>query len=242
MSMMFILYHYYGFCPKNCFFWSFAKRRLSEVWKSGILSKSTCTKIRIFKSNVIAALLYGCESWRMAKGDEAKLDTFQHKCLRRLLNICWPMRASNEEVRRRADTETISEPVRKRRWAWMGHVLRMDNSCLPRVVLTWALEGKRKRGRRKETWRRTLEKERMAMDLFLVRIYLELDPHRNLSDQLHSQAWTNVDMSTWCPHVYVRPHCFILTEECSCGLEQAFFAGKISKNRMVCKNAVALAY
>ena len=56
--------------------------KLSGIWKSSILSKMT--KIRIFKSNVIAVLLYGCESWRMTKGDEAKLDTFQHKCLRGL--------------------------------------------------------------------------------------------------------------------------------------------------------------
>ena len=49
--------------------------KLSGVWKSSILSKST--KIRLFKSNVIAVLLYGCESWRMTKGDEAKLDTFR---------------------------------------------------------------------------------------------------------------------------------------------------------------------
>jgi len=38
------------------------------------LSKNT--KIRIFKSNVIAMLLYRCETWRMTKRDEAKLDTF----------------------------------------------------------------------------------------------------------------------------------------------------------------------
>ena len=49
-------------------------------------------------------------------------------------------------------------------------------------------------------------------------------------------------MSTWCRRVHVRPHCFILTEACSCRLELAYFAGKISKNRLVCKNAVALAY
>ena len=73
------------------------------------------------------------------------------------------MHVSNEEVRRRANTETISELVWKRRWTWIGHVLRMDNSYLPRVALTWAPEEKRKRGRPKETWRRTVEKERMAM-------------------------------------------------------------------------------
>ena len=49
-------------------------------------------------------------------------------------------------------------------------------------------------------------------------------------------------MST-CRHD-MRLHCFILTEACSCRLElalPAYFAGKISKNILVCKNAVALA-
>ena len=36
--------------------------------------------------------------------------------------------------------------------------------------------------------------------------------------------------------------CFILTEACTCRLELAYFAGIISKNRLVCKNAFALAY
>jgi len=60
--------------------------KLKVVWRSSIQGKST--KIRIFKSNVIA-VLYGCQSWRMTKVDEAKLDTFHHKCLRGLLKTCW---------------------------------------------------------------------------------------------------------------------------------------------------------
>ena len=67
---------------------------------------------------------------------------------------------------------------------------------------------------------------------------LNSDPHRYLSDQLQSQARTNVNMS----HVHVRPHCLILTEARSCRLELEYFAEKISKNRLVCKNAVAVAY
>ena len=59
---------------------------------------------------------------------------------------------------------------------------------------------------------------------------------------LQSQARTIVDMSTRCRHVHVRLHYFILTEAFSCTLDLAYFAGKIAKNRLVCKNAVALAY
>ena len=45
-----------------------------------------------------------------------------------------------------------------------------------------------------------------------------------------------------CRRVHVRPHYLILTEGCLCRLELTYFAGIISKNRLVCKNAVALAY
>ena len=82
--------------------------------------------------------------------------------------------------------------------------------------------------------------------IFLVWIYLEFrSPQEPLwAIILRSQARTNVVMSTWCRHVHVRPHCFILTEVCSCRLELAYFAEKISKNRhrQVSKNVVALAY
>ena len=107
-------------------------------------------------------LLYGYETWRMTQRDEAKLDTFLHKCLRRILRIYWPMRVSNEEVRKRARTCTISEQI-KRRWRWIGHVLHMDHRQNPRIAITWAQEGKRSRGRPRETWRRTVEGKRQTM-------------------------------------------------------------------------------
>ena len=55
--------------------------------------------------------------------------------------------------------ETISEQIAGIRWAWLGHVLEMDHHSNPRVAITWVPEGKRKRGRPRETWRRTVERE-----------------------------------------------------------------------------------
>ena len=59
--------------------------------------------------------------------------------------------------------DKISELVKVRRWTWIGHILRKDanNNC--RISLTWTPEGRRKRGRPKETWRRTVERERMQL-------------------------------------------------------------------------------
>ena len=54
-----------------------AYSKLDKIWKN---SQFTCkTKIKIFKSNVILVLLYGCECWRMTKTDEKKLDAFLHE-------------------------------------------------------------------------------------------------------------------------------------------------------------------
>ena len=109
------------------------------------------TKLRLFNSNVVAVLLYGCETWRTTKRDAAKLNVFLHKSLRRIMKIYWPMKTSNEEIRNRANISTISEQVFRRRWKFIGHILRMDPSNHPKTTLTWAREGKRSCGRPKET-------------------------------------------------------------------------------------------
>ena len=133
------------------------------MWRTGEFRRET--KLRIFKSNIIAVLLYGCETWRMTKTDEKRLDTFLHKCLRKILKVHWPLRVSNDEIRRRAGIEKISSQVRRRRWKWIGHVLRMAPNRNPYVALSWAPSGKRSRGRPRETWRRTVEKERAELGL-----------------------------------------------------------------------------
>ena len=46
----------------------------------------------------------------------------------------------------------------------VSHVLRMLPAALPRVALRWTPDGHRKRGRRKETWRRTVEDEGEQLD------------------------------------------------------------------------------
>ena len=109
-------------------------------------------------------LLYGCETWRMTKTDEKKkLDVFLHKSLhknlRRILKVYWPMKITNEEIRKRAGIETISKQVASRRSSWLRHVLRMDHHSHPRIALTWVPEGKRNRCRPRETWRRKVERE-----------------------------------------------------------------------------------
>ena len=56
----------------------------------------------------------------------------------------------------------MSVEVKRRRWRFLGHVLRMprEHHCVTALTCTWTPMGKRKVGRPKTTWRRTVEKER----------------------------------------------------------------------------------
>ena len=131
--------------------------KLKKIWNS---SKFVLrTKLRLFKSLVLSVLLYGCETWKINEGDNKRLDTFQFKCLRRILKVRWPYVISNDDILKKTNMTRISDEVKGRRWKWIGHVLRMDDNCHCMTALTWAPEGRRKVGRPKTTWRRTVERE-----------------------------------------------------------------------------------
>ena len=55
-------------------------------------------------------------------------------------------------------TESMATILMRRRWRWIGHVTRQEAS-IAKTAMHWTPEGKRKRGRPKITWRRTVEKE-----------------------------------------------------------------------------------
>ena len=134
-----------------------AFRTLRNLWRNGNISQNT--KLRIFKTNVLSTLLYGAESWKITETVLKKLEVFQRKCLRSILRIFWPNVINNKDLYTRTSCSPITEVICRRRWRWIGHVLRMPNTRTAKVALHWTPDGKRKRGRPKETWRRTVERE-----------------------------------------------------------------------------------
>ena len=134
---------------------------LNNVWKSQ--QYSIKTKLKLYRSCVVATLLYGSECWRMTEKDLDRLSTFHTKSLRRIKRLFWPKRISNEELLSSLNQDNMNTIITQRRWRWIGHVLRKDVGAIPRVAIQWRPEGKRKRGRPKNTWRRTVETEAAAM-------------------------------------------------------------------------------
>ena len=135
--------------------------QLKKIWASKELSLTT--KIRLFNSNVKSVLLYGAETWRMTKTTIDKVQTFLNNCLRRILKIRWPDTISNTNLWESTRQLPAEEEIRKRRWGWIGHTLRKPPTSITRQALKWNPQGKRKRGRPKNTWRRDLEADTTKM-------------------------------------------------------------------------------
>ena len=134
--------------------------QLKTIWKSNKIGKKT--KLRIFNSNVKSVLMYGAETWRMTKATVHKIQTFINNCLRQIMKIRWPEKVSNKTLWERTSQNPVEEDITRRRWGWLGHTLRKPATNITHQALTWNPQGKRNRGRPKNTWRRDLQKDVQA--------------------------------------------------------------------------------
>ena len=73
-----------------------AFQRLGKVWAARGIGRRT--KIRLFKTLVRPVLLYGCETWKITKADERKLNSCPRQCPRRVMKIKWQQRMTNKRV------------------------------------------------------------------------------------------------------------------------------------------------
>jgi len=69
---------------------------LQKIWKSHSIRIST--KIRLMKVLVWPAATYGCESWTLRKNEETRLDAFEMKGPRKILQVSWTAKKTNEWI------------------------------------------------------------------------------------------------------------------------------------------------
>ncbi|RXN24006.1 E3 ubiquitin- ligase TRIM39-like protein [Labeo rohita] len=68
--------------------------------------------------------------------DLNKLEVFQMRCLRQILQVSLRDRISNNEIRHRChDQPSIDEQIQRRQLRWFGHVCRMSDHRLPHRLL-----------------------------------------------------------------------------------------------------------
>ena len=113
---------------------SSAKTKLKErVWENKNLTINT--KMRVYQACILSTLLYGSETWSTYTSQENKLNAFHLRSLRRILGISWSDRVTNEEVHAKSGIPSIQAILSKNRLRWLGHIKRMDNFRLPKLLL-----------------------------------------------------------------------------------------------------------
>ena len=117
-------------------------------------------KVVLFKQEVLETLLYGCPTWTLKESDYARLTTYHRKYLHRLtgfrkdrLDETGKRLISYRHLLRITGCECIEALVRRRRLTFAGHLVRMEDGRLLKLMLLGELKSHRKsrKGARK-TW------------------------------------------------------------------------------------------
>ena len=116
------------------------------------------TKCAVYIAVVLSDLLYGCETWTAYRRHIKQLEQFHQRCLRSILNIRWFHKISNVQVLQRANLTSIEATLSLSQLRWAGHLVRMEDSRLPKQLFYGELtKGKRGTGRPKLLYKDSLK-------------------------------------------------------------------------------------
>ena len=99
---------------------------------------------------------YGAETCTMKVEDENNLCIFERKIVRRIYgpvynNGEWRIR-SNIEIDQLLEGENIVSFIKSNRLRSLGHVVRMHDERLSKMIMNARMEGRRRRGRPRRRW------------------------------------------------------------------------------------------
>jgi len=102
-----------------------------------------------------------------------KIDALDIWCFRRILNVHWSEFVTNDEIRSRTGQALLSDTVRSRRLFFFGHLHRTDPSqdhycALQACILGPSDDWRRRIGRPRQSWLRTVEADLRPMNLGLA--------------------------------------------------------------------------
>ena len=114
--------------------------------------KTTFTlRYRLLECYMFSVLFYGCETWTLTKVLTQKLEACEMWMLRRMGQISWKARVTNEEVLKRLNiSRNLLPKIQSRKLVYFGHIKRHDS--IMKDILEGRLEGTRARGRPRAQW------------------------------------------------------------------------------------------
>ena len=110
------------------------------------------TKLRMAQCFILSTVTYACETWSISHQMEKRITSLEMWLYRRILKISYASHTSNEAVLRRIGIKepSLMKTIKGRKLRFYGHIRRHDT--LQRILLEGKVEGRRGRGRRRQSW------------------------------------------------------------------------------------------
>ncbi|KAJ4446527.1 hypothetical protein ANN_13223 [Periplaneta americana] len=143
---------------------------VEKLLSSSLLSKNL--KVRIYKTDILPVVLYGCETWTLTLREEHRITVFENKVLRKIFGAKrdevtgeW-RKLHNAELHALYSSPDIRN-IKSRLLRWAGHVARMGESRNACRVLVGRPEGKRPLGRPRRTWEDNIKMDLRRWDMMI---------------------------------------------------------------------------
>ena len=114
-------------------------------------------KEMVYRSCVRSAMLYGSETWCLRESETAILRT-ERAMVRSMYGVKIVDRKKMEDLMEMLGLkETLDRVAKANGVRWYGHVIRRVGDNILKKAMMLEVNGKRKRGRPKMTWRKQVE-------------------------------------------------------------------------------------
>ena len=123
---------------------------LDSIFKSRDITLPT--KVRLVKAMVFPVVMYGCESWTIKKPEHLRIDAFELWCWRRLSQVPWTARRSNQSILKEISPGCSSQGMMpKLELQYFGYLMRRTDS-FEKTLMLGKIEGRRRRGQQRMGW------------------------------------------------------------------------------------------
>ena len=110
------------------------------------------TKVCLVKTVVFPVVMYGCESWAIKKPECWRIDAFELWCWRRLLQVPWTARRSNQSILKEMSPECLLERLMlKLKLQYFSHLMQRADS-FEKTLMLGKIESRKRRGRQRKRW------------------------------------------------------------------------------------------